>query len=82
MPIMNGHKATQAIRAEEDASSNVMRVPIIGVTAHAQESDRDLCLAVGMDDYLSKPISPELLRAKIDKWLTRDTARSVDVKSN
>ena len=35
-----------------------------------------------MDDYLSKPISLELLRAKIDKWLTRDTTRSVDVKSN
>lgn len=82
MPVMNGHQATQAIRAEEDASSDVTRVPIIGVTAHAQDSDRDLCLAVGMDDYLSKPISPELLQAKIDKWLTPNTTRSVEVKSN
>jgi len=44
-------------------------VPIIGVTAHALESDRDLCLAAGMDDYLSKPIGPEQLELKIEKWL-------------
>ncbi len=82
MPVMNGHQATQAIRAEEDNAMNVARVPIIGVTAHAQESDRDLCLAVGMDDYLSKPISPELLQAKIDKWLMRQTAKHGELKSN
>lgn len=82
MPVMNGHQATQLIRAEEDEAGNVMRVPIIGVTAHAQDSDRDLCLAVGMDDYLSKPISPELLQAKISKWLTPHPARSAELKSN
>jgi CheY-like chemotaxis protein len=44
-------------------------VPIIGVTAHALESDRELCLDAGMDDYMSKPISPELLEEKIRQWL-------------
>ena len=72
MPVMNGHQATQAIRAAEAEAGGVSRVPIIAVTAHALDSDRDLCLAVGMDDYLSKPISPELLEAKISKWLGRD----------
>jgi len=44
-------------------------LPIVGVTAHALESDRDMCLASGMDDYMSKPISPELLEAKAQRWL-------------
>ena len=72
MPVMNGHQATQAIRAAETEAGGNNRVPIIAVTAHALDSDRDLCLAAGMDDYLSKPISPELLEAKISKWLGRD----------
>lgn len=75
MPIMNGYRATQTIRAEEDRMLNASRVPIIGVMAHAHESDRDLCLAAGMDDYLSKPISPELLNAKIQTWLMKSLAR-------
>lgn len=75
MPIMNGYRATQTIRAEEDRMLNASRVPIIGVMAHAHESDRDFCLAAGMDDYLSKPISPELLNAKIQTWLMKSLAR-------
>ena len=78
MPVMNGYRATQVIRAEEDRMSNASRVPIIGVMAHAQESDRDLCLAAGMDDYLSKPISPELLNAKIQTWLMKSLARQTN----
>jgi len=66
MPVMNGHQATQAIRAAEQGTGH--RIPIVGVTAHALESDREACLAAGMDDYLSKPISPELLMRKIEQW--------------
>ncbi|MCY1668082.1 response regulator [Rhizobium sp. SL86] len=66
MPVMNGHQAARRIREiERDEGGHV---PIIGITAHALESDRDLCLAAGMDDYLSKPISPEILEAKIAEW--------------
>ena len=67
MPVMNGHQATRMIRERERGQGH--RVPIIGVTAHALESDRDLCLDAGMDDYMSKPISPELLEEKIRQWL-------------
>lgn len=67
MPVMNGHQATQTIREREKGQGH--RVPIIGVTAHALESDRELCLNAGMDDYMSKPISPELLEEKIRQWL-------------
>jgi PAS domain S-box-containing protein len=68
MPLMNGHRATEAIRQEEQAAGRGEHVQIIGVTAHAMASDREACLACGMDDYLSKPISPELLMRKIAEW--------------
>ncbi|MBP2529206.1 PAS domain S-box-containing protein [Rhizobium sp. PvP099] len=67
MPVMNGHQATRKIRELENSTGT--HVPIIGVTAHALESDRELCFQVGMDDYLSKPISPEALENKIRHWL-------------
>ncbi|OWV99516.1 response regulator [Rhizobium sp. R693] len=70
MPVMNGHDATRAIRDQERGQGH--RVPIVGVTAHALEADRDLCLEAGMDDYMSKPISPELLEEKLELWLGRN----------
>ncbi len=75
MPVMNGHEATRAIRALEAEAGDGRHVPIIGVTAHALESDRELCLAAGMDDYMSKPISPELLQQKIDRWILAGPGR-------
>ncbi|WP_235679418.1 PAS domain-containing hybrid sensor histidine kinase/response regulator [Aquibium microcysteis] len=66
MPQMSGLEATQAIRAEEAEGE---RIPIVGVTAHALKGDRDRCLEAGMDDYLSKPISPRTLREKIGRWV-------------
>jgi len=70
MPVMNGHDATREIRDRERGQGH--RVPIVGVTAHALEADRDLCLGAGMDDYMSKPISPELLEEKLELWLGRN----------
>ena len=67
MPVMNGHQATRKIREVEEERGT--HVPIIGVTAHALESDRELCFQAGMDDYLSKPISPEALETKIRNWI-------------
>ncbi|MBU2328142.1 MAG: response regulator, partial [Alphaproteobacteria bacterium] len=75
MPVMNGHQATQAIRSAEQGTGR--RIPIVGVTAHALDSDREACLAAGMDDYLSKPISPELLLRKIEEWSGRPVAALV-----
>ena len=65
MPGMDGFEATAAIRAEESGSG---RMPIVAMTAHAMPSDRERCLAAGMDDYLTKPISVEQLRAVIARW--------------
>ncbi|GLS30404.1 Signal transduction histidine kinase [Mesorhizobium albiziae] len=80
MPEMNGYEATRAIRAAERATGG--HTPIIGVTAHALKGDREKCIDAGMDDYLSKPISPDRLSAKIGSWLSetslpeRELARS------
>ncbi len=73
MPEMSGLEATQAIRALEAETGG--HVPIIGVTAHALKGDRERCLEAGMDDYLSKPISPKALLQKVERWLARPRAR-------
>jgi len=65
MPEMDGFAATAAIRDMEIGTRQ--RVPIVGVTAHATARDRRLCLAAGMDTYLSKPIRPDILFAAIDE---------------
>ncbi len=65
MPGMDGFEATAAIRAEEGDAEHI---PIVAMTAHAMPSDRERCLASGMDDYLTKPISVEQLRAVIARW--------------
>ncbi|MEO0636563.1 MAG: response regulator [Pseudomonadota bacterium] len=71
MPVMNGHEATRAIREREKQTG--IHVPIIGVTAHALTGDKEACLEAGMDDYLSKPISPEKLVEKLADWFEKMT---------
>ena len=73
MPEMNGKEATGKIR-EFETENGVKRVPIIGVTAHALKGDMESCFEAGMDDYLSKPVSPGKLLEKIEHWLKRDLA--------
>jgi signal transduction histidine kinase/CheY-like chemotaxis protein len=75
MPEMNGLEATQAIR-DIESSQGLVPTPIIAVTAHSLKGDEDRCLAAGMDDYLSKPISPEKLGAMIERWLPCDQNRA------
>ncbi len=66
MPVMDGIESTRLIRA---LGTPVATTPIIAMTANAMQGDRELCLAAGMDDYLSKPITLEKLREKLEKWL-------------
>ena len=72
MPEMNGLEATSVIRESEEGTDR--HIPIIGVTAHALKGDRERCVEAGMDDYLSKPISPDALHGKIAKWLVEGEA--------
>lgn len=67
MPEMDGYEATKKIRASFEKSFS--RIPIIALTANALTGDRELCLAVGMDDYASKPVHIAHLAELIEKWL-------------
>jgi CheY-like chemotaxis protein len=73
MPVMDGFLATKKIR-EIETSSNAY-TPIIAITANAMAGDREACLAVGMDDYISKPFQVDVLVDKMKALL----AKSVDV---
>ena len=68
MPVMDGYGATERIRQSE-VDYQFPRLPIIAVTANAFDEDRQHCLAVGMDDFLTKPIGLEALKLALGKWL-------------
>jgi len=68
MPVMDGYEATGRIRRLEQQSGSA-GVPIIALTAHAMKGDREHCLAVGMDDHLSKPFTEQQLTSLLHKWL-------------
>lgn len=67
MPEVSGFEATSTIREIEKQSSG--HIPIVALTAHALVGDKEKCLASGMDDYLTKPLSYESLEKSISKYL-------------
>ena len=66
MPELDGYELTTAIRSEEQG---VSRIPIVALTANALKGEADHCRAVGMDDYLTKPMQLTDLKAALQKWL-------------
>jgi two-component system, sensor histidine kinase and response regulator len=66
MPELDGYEATEEIRRRESPGS---RLPIIAMTANSMAEDRDRCLAAGMDDYMSKPIRPNVLADTLRRWI-------------
>ncbi|PHR27443.1 MAG: hypothetical protein COA36_09465 [Desulfotalea sp.] len=69
MPLLDGYTATRMIREGERWSGNGTRLPIVALTAHVTVDDRNKCLEAGMDDYLGKPFTSELLKDKLYRWL-------------
>jgi signal transduction histidine kinase/CheY-like chemotaxis protein len=69
MPVMDGYTATRHIR-EWEAEQQRTRLPVIALTADAFDEDRQQCTAVGMDDFLTKPVSLDALRLALGRWLT------------
>ncbi len=74
LPEMDGLSATRAIRAGEHGVINP-RIPVVAMTANAMRSDVEACLAAGMDDYLSKPVDPDGLIAKVAQWSSQSRSR-------
>ena len=67
MPVLDGYKTTQAIRQREGQSRHTI---VIAMTANALKGEREKCLAVGMDDYISKPIGIDVLAAVLERYST------------
>ena len=73
MPEMDGLEATRHIRNPQSAVRN-HQIPIIAMTAHAMQGDRETCLTAGMSDYVPKPVSVQALVEALERWLPLETA--------
>ena len=97
MPEVDGYAATRAIREAEarqdspgqtgkrtrlDRTQRPLHTPIIALTAHAMQADRERCLDAGMDDYLSKPFTLEQLKAMLSRWLPREPSQAKGPENN
>lgn len=71
MPEMDGYQCAQRIR--RDTRETFATIPIIALTANAMIEDRDQCFAAGMNDYLSKPVTLQILRDKLQSWLRAES---------
>ena len=78
MPIMDGYKATEILR--ETYSSSYL--PIIAMTANALKGDREKSIEIGMNDYISKPIDPEILFETLIKWLVGNGTKNIEKPLN
>jgi HPt (histidine-containing phosphotransfer) domain-containing protein len=79
MPGMDGYQATSRIRDPETGVLN-NKIPIIAMTAHAMQGDREKCLSAGMNDYVSKPIDKKSLVKVLKRWLPAFTPPSPAVQ--
>ena len=81
MPEMDGITATLAIRQAESARAGSRRVPVIALTANAMNSDRERCIASGMDDFLTKPLNVKSLERALERWLKPAVRTTLDMRS-
>jgi two-component system, sensor histidine kinase and response regulator len=73
MPVLDGLEATHRIRARPESAA----LPVLAMTANAMRSDRERCLAAGMNDHIAKPIEPDELFALLLQWLPARAGASV-----
>lgn len=71
MPVMSGLEATKRIRNGSALSRNP-NIPIIALTADVLQSNQEACIAAGMNDWATKPISPAALTLIVQKWLPKN----------
>ncbi len=71
MPVMDGYEATRQIRDHEE-SQDLEKTPIIAMTGNAFEKDREKCFQAGMDDFISKPVEPDVLARMLHSHLAKE----------
>jgi CheY-like chemotaxis protein len=76
MPCLDGIEATRCIRELEEAGKVPGRVPIVALTAHAQDSDQQHCMSAGMDDYIRKPIDRSIIVSSILRLTAKASLRA------
>jgi len=81
MPVINGYEATEILRKKDfeniegfiNASSEhldeISLIPVVAITAHSMEKDREKCIESGMNDYISKPLKKKDIEEVLEKWL-------------
>ncbi len=74
MPEMDGLEATRQIRSSKSGDIDP-DIPIIAMTAHALDEDRAMCIKAGMNDFISKPLSPDVLSGLLPRWLPKKEYR-------
>ena len=72
MPVMDGVEATKTIRSLDERK--YLQIPIIALTAHALSGEKEALIRAGLNDYLTKPVSEEQLRATISKWVDKGSS--------
>uniref|UniRef100_A0A8H7NL49 Response regulatory domain-containing protein n=1 Tax=Bionectria ochroleuca TaxID=29856 RepID=A0A8H7NL49_BIOOC len=77
MPVLDGYEATKLIR--KDSNEAVRNVLIIAMTASAIQGDREKCIAAGMNDYLAKPVRSEVLKKKLNAYLSSKQTPTSDL---
>jgi CheY-like chemotaxis protein len=65
MPEVDGYDATREIRNRQGTGRHI---PVVAMTANALQGDRERCLESGMDDYMSKPVTPGVFREMLERW--------------
>jgi CheY-like chemotaxis protein len=90
LPELDGYAATRIFRERETQKAKnqsgkaqaIRRTPIIAMTAHAMQGDREQCLAAGMDDYISKPFNRDRLFAVLKRWLPSESTGPGEIIRN
>jgi PAS domain S-box-containing protein len=80
MPELDGMAATDVLRRSDARAADGRRLPVVALTAHSMQGDRERCIEAGMDDYLSKPLREADLKEVLIRWRPAPAERAGDIE--